>query len=60
MIRHFGAVWAWSYLHGCTGATLGEEVGVTTGVSFGMSAGVETVTAGFASGGTGATDHGVC
>ena len=37
----------------------GVEVGVGTGVTFGMTVGVETGTAGFGSGVTGATDCGV-
>ena len=56
MIRHFSAVWAWPACHGCTGATLGVEVGVGNRVTFGMAVGVETGTAGFGSGVTGATD----
>ena len=55
-IRHFGAMWAWPNLNGCTGATLGVEVGVGTGMTFGMVAGVETGKAGFGSGVTDATD----
>ena len=47
MIRHYGAVWVQSDHHGCTGATLGAEVGVVT---FGMALGVETGAAGFVSG----------
>ena len=58
MTRHFGAVWAWHDLHGCTGATLGVEVGIVTGVTFGMAVGVESGIAGFGSGVTGATDCG--
>ena len=60
MIRHFSAVWAWSDHHGCTGVTLCIEVGVGSRVTFGMAVGVETGTAGFGSGVTGATDCGVC
>ena len=56
VIRCFGAVWAHPDLHGCTGATLIVEVGLATGVTFGMAVGVETGTAGFGSGVTGATD----
>ena len=59
MIRHLGTVWAWSDLHGCTGATLSVEVGVDTGATFGMAVDIEIGTAGFGSGITGATDCGV-
>ena len=58
VIRHFGAVWAWPDLCGCTGATLGVEVGVGTRVTIGMAVGVETGTAGFCFGILGATDCG--
>ena len=60
MNRHFVAVWTWSDCSGCTGATLGVEVDVGTGVTFDMAVGVDTGTAGFGSGVTGSTDHGVC
>ena len=60
VIRHFGAVWAWPDCHGFTGATLSVDVGVGTVVTFGMAVGVETGTAVFGSGVTGATDCGVC
>ena len=59
MIRHFGSVWAQPDLHGCTGATVGVEVGVGTGVTIGMAVGVETRTAGFGFGVIGAADFGV-
>ena len=59
MSRDFGTVWAWPDHHGCTGATLGVEVGVGTGVTFGMTVGVQTLTVGFGSGVTGVTDCGV-
>ena len=59
VIRDFGAVWAWPDLCGCTGTTLGVEVGVGTGVTFGMAVGVETGTTGFGSGVTSATNCGV-
>ena len=58
LIRHLGAVWVWPNLHGCTGATLGVEVGVGTGVTFGMAVGVEIGIAGLGSVVTGATDCG--
>ena len=51
---------AWPDFPGCTGTTLGVEVGVGTGVTFGMAVGVETGTAGFGSEVMGATDCGVC
>ena len=60
VIRHFGAVWAWPDLYGCTCDTLSVEVGVGTGVTCGVDAGVETWTAGFGSGVKGATDCHVC
>ena len=59
MIRHVGAVWAQPDHHGCTGVTLGVEVGVGTGVTFGMAVGVEIGIAGFGSGVTNATNCGV-
>ena len=59
-MRHFGAVWTWPDLHGCTGATLSVEVGVGTGVTSGMAVDVETGTVGFGSGVMGANDGGIC
>ena len=53
-------MWARPDHHGCTGATLGVEVGVCTRVTFGMAVGVETRTSQFASWFMGATDCGVC
>ena len=54
MIRHLGAVWAWSDLHGCTGATLSVELSIGTGVTFGMAVDVEIGTVGLGSGVMGA------
>ena len=59
MIRHFGALWAWPDLCGCTVATLSVEVEVGTEVTFGLVVCIETGTAGFGSGVMGATDCGV-
>ena len=52
-------MWAWSDLCSCTGATYGVGVGVGTEVTFGVVVGVETGTAGFGSGVTGAMNCGV-
>ena len=53
-------MWEWPDFGGCTGATLGAAVVISTVVTFGVAVGVETGTAGCGSGVTGVTNCCVC